>query len=86
MLREQEERSPGAALVPVSSGNRKDGKKGDPQMPVHRRTAAAAAAAKLSQSCPTLCDPIDRSPPGFPIPGILQARTLEWVAISFSNA
>ena len=47
---------------------------------------AAAAAAKLLQSCPTLCDPIDGSPPGFPIPGILQARTLEWVAISFSNA
>ena len=45
-----------------------------------------AAAAKLLQSCPTLCDPIDGSPPGFPIPGILQARTLEWVAISFSNA
>ena len=49
-------------------------------------TAAAAAAAKLLQSCPTLCDPIDGSPPGFPVPGILQARTLEWVAISFSNA
>ena len=48
--------------------------------------AAAAAAAKSLQSCPTLCDPIDGSPPGFPIPGILQARTLEWVAISFSNA
>ena len=47
---------------------------------------AAAAAAKLLQSCPTLCDPIDCSPPGFPVPGILQARTLEWVAISFSNA
>ena len=47
---------------------------------------AAAAAAKLLQSCPTLCDPIDGSPPGFPVPGILQARTLEWVAISFSNA
>ena len=47
---------------------------------------AAAAAAKLLQSCLTLCDPIDGSPPGFPIPGILQARTLEWVAISFSNA
>ena len=46
----------------------------------------AAAAAKLLQSCPTLCDPIDRSPPGSPIPEILQARTLEWVAISFSNA
>ena len=45
-----------------------------------------AAAAVLLQSCPTLCDPIDGSPPGFPIPGILQARTLEWVAISFSNA
>ena len=43
-------------------------------------------AAKLLQSCLTLCDPIDGSPPGFPIPGILQARTLEWVAISFSNA
>ena len=48
--------------------------------------AAAAAAAKLLQSCPTLCSPIDGSPPGSPIPGILQARTLEWVAISFSNA
>ena len=47
--------------------------------------AAAAAAAKSLQSCPTLCDPIDGSPPGSPIPGILQARTLEWVAISFSN-
>ena len=47
---------------------------------------AAAAAAKLLQSCPTLCDPIDGSPPGSPIPGILQARTLEWVAISFSDA
>ena len=47
---------------------------------------AAAAAAKLLQSCPTLCDPIDGSPPGSPVPGILQARTLEWVAISFSNA
>ena len=48
--------------------------------------AAAAAAAKSLQSCPTLCDPIDGSPPGSPSPGILQARTLEWVAISFSNA
>ena len=43
-------------------------------------------AAKLLQSCPTLCDPIDGSPPGSSVPGILQARTLEWVAISFSNA
>ena len=48
--------------------------------------AAAAAAAKSFQSCPTLCDPIDYSPPGSAISGILQARTLEWVAISFSNA
>ena len=48
--------------------------------------SAAAAAAKSLQSCPTLCDSIDSSPPGSPIPGILQARTLEWVAISFSNA
>ena len=46
----------------------------------------AASAAKSLQSCPTLYDPIDGSPPGFPVPGILQARTLEWVAISFSNA
>ena len=45
-----------------------------------------AAAAKSLQSCPTLCDPIDGSPTGSPVPGILQARTLEWVAISFSNA
>ena len=45
-----------------------------------------AAAAESLQSCPTLCDPIDGSPPGSPVPGILQARTLEWVAISFSNA
>ena len=48
--------------------------------------AAAAAAAKSLQSCPTLCDPIDGSPPGSAVPGILQARTLEWVAISFSKA
>ena len=46
----------------------------------------AATAAKLLQSCPTLCDPIDGNLPGSPVPGILQARTLEWVAISFSNA
>ena len=46
----------------------------------------AATAAKSLQSCPTLCDPIDGSPPGSPVPGTLQARVLEWVAISFSNA
>ena len=49
-------------------------------------TNPAAAAAKSLQSCPILCNPIDRSPPGSPVPGILQARTLEWVAISFSDA
>ena len=62
--------------------------------PVRHRTAgmtetaaaAAAAAAKSLQSCLTLCNPIDGSPPGSPVPGILQARILEWVAISFSNA
>ena len=48
--------------------------------------AAAAAAAKSLQSCLILCDPVDGSPPGSPVPGILQARTLEWVAISFSKA
>ena len=47
---------------------------------------AAAASVKSLQSCPTLCDPIDGSPPGSPVSGILRARTLEWVAISFSNA
>ena len=48
--------------------------------------AAAAAAAKSLQSCPTLCDPIDGSPPGSSVPGILHARTLGWIAISFPNA
>ena len=54
--------------------------------PTQDCAAAAAAAAESLQSCPTLCDPIDSSPPGSPVPGILQARTLEWVAISFSKA
>ena len=54
--------------------------------PSKTNTAAAAAAAKSLQSCLTLCDPRDGSPPGSPVPGILQARTLEWVAISLSNA
>ena len=53
---------------------------------VFRYYSIPAAAAKSLQSCPTLCDPTDGSPPGFSIPGILPARTLEWVAISFSNA
>ena len=51
-----------------------------------RGVAAAAAAAESFQSCLALCDPRHRSPPGYPVPGILQARTLEWVTISFSNA
>jgi len=57
-----------------------------PYMTTGKTIALTAAAAKSLQSCPTLCNPIDGSPPGFPIPGILQARILEWVAISFSNA
>ena len=61
-----------------------------PHEPQHARPPCpsptpAAADAKSFQSCPTLCDPIDGTPPGSPVPGILQARTLEWVAISFSN-
>ena len=54
-------------------------------IPFIQAAAAAAAAAKSLQSCPTLCDPIDGSPPSFSVPGILHARTLEWVAISFSD-
>ena len=57
-----------------------------PLLPAGSPKYVHAAAAKSLQSCPTLCDPIDGSPPGSPVPGILQARTLEWVAISFSNA
>ena len=57
-----------------------------PRNPIPYAAAAAAAAAKSLQACPTLCDPINGSPPGSAVPGILQARTLEWVAISFSNA
>jgi len=58
----------------------------DPSSSHSVASAAAAAAAKSLQPCPTLCDPIDGSPPGSPVPGILQARTLEWVDISFSSA
>ena len=57
-----------------------------PNITWEMNTETAAAAAKLLQSCPTLCDPIDGSPPGSPVPGILQARTLECIAIFFSNA
>ena len=53
---------------------------------IHPALGTGAAAAKSLQSCPTLCDPVDGSPRGSPVPGILQARTLEWVAISFSDA
>ena len=56
----------------------------DLQSPIH--TGTLSVAAKSPQLCPILCDPIDRSPPSSPVPGILKARTLEWVAISFSNA
>ena len=66
--------------LPTSAGSSKK------QENSRKIPAAAAAAAKSLQSCPTLCDPIHGSPPGSHIPGILQARTLEWVTISFSNA
>ena len=69
----------------VSLGSHKVKRKDYP-MNRDSKYPAAAAAAKSLQSCPTLCDSIDGSPTGSPIPGILQARTLEWVAISFSNA
>ena len=64
--------SPSSAINPLSD--------------LSKALSAAAGAAELLQSCLTLCDPIDGSPPGSPVPGIIQARTLEWVAISFSNA
>ena len=57
-----------------------------PKRMYYINAAAAAAASKSLQSCPTLCDPRDGSPTGSPVPGILQARTLEWVDISFSDA
>ena len=73
-----------AHQAPLSLGSsRQEYRSGLPfPSPMHE----AAAAAKSLQSCPTLCDPIDGSPPGSSVPGILQARILEWVAISFSNA
>ena len=61
-------------------------KKSDKESERSGRSFQVSAAAKSLQSCPNLCDPIDGSPPGSPVPGILQARTLEWVAISFSSA
>jgi len=72
----------------LSSGHRtgKDQFSFQSQRKAMPKNVQTAAAAKSLQSCPTLCDPTDSSPPGSAIPGILQARTLEWVAISFSNA
>ena len=67
-------------------GERRDGEKDERTNDLLLQSRVAAAAAKSLQSCPTLCDPIDGSPPDSPVPGILQARTLGWVAISFSNA
>ena len=75
----------GYALVQIKEGGGLAWEKYISSITVMTTAATAAAAAKLLQSCPTLCDPRDGSPPGSPVPGILQARTLEWVAISFSN-
>ena len=73
--------------VTIEGGERKNRDYGRPGLPQSFLvSSSAAAAAKSLQSCLTLCDPIDGSPPGSPVPGILQAGTLEWVAISFSNA
>ena len=69
-------------LEGVPERQRRWGAQGDDSHSAQTPAAAAAAAAKSLQSCPTLCDPIDGSPPGSPVPGILQARTMEWVAIS----
>ena len=68
------------------SGLPRDTHRGSHQVEFQTQVNLAAAAAKSLQSCPTLCDPIDGTPPGSPVPGILQARTLEWVALAFSNA
>ena len=71
-----------------SQPEKSPGSNEDPAQPKINKSflkAAVAAAAKSLQSCLTLCDPIDGGPPGSPVPGILQARTLEWVVISFSN-
>ena len=75
--------SPNPCLLPPSPPLRSSCGKSTLTCPPE--SAAAAATAKLLQLCLTLCDPIDGSPPGSPVPGILQARTLEWVAVSFSS-
>ena len=69
-----------------SSSQCNKARKRNKRIQIKRKKLNFAAAAKSLQSCLTLCDPIDGSPPGSPVPGILQTRTLEWVAISFSNA
>ena len=69
---------------PVENSER-DGNTRSPDLPPEKSVCRSAAAAKSLQSCPTLCDPINGSPPGSAVPWILQARILEWVAISFSN-
>ena len=68
------------------NGYKEQTKKKCPKYSVTNTVKLHTAAAKSLQSCPAVCDPIDGSPKGSPVPGILQARTLEWVAISFSNA
>ena len=78
----RESASPPTAAIQVREAPRNQQKLAVPA----RKKDIAAAAAKLLQLYPALCDPIDASPPGSPVPGILQARTLEWVAVSFSNA
>ena len=78
------ENFPGGPVVKTSPSNPR-GMSSIPGQGTKFPCASAAAAAKSPESCPTLCDPIDSSPPGSTVPGILQARTLEWVAISFSN-
>ena len=77
---------PDPGIEPGSPALQADALLSGPPGKLNSTVVLFAAAAKLLQSCPTLCDPIDDSPPGSPVPGILQARTLEWVAISFSNA
>ena len=88
LMAESEEEEPKSLLMKVKEESEKVGLKLNIQKTKIMASGpiAAAAAAKSHQSCPTLCNAIDSSPPGSPIPGILQARTREWVAISFSNA
>ena len=84
----QKESLPPLDKLKISAASTANGVQSLPEQPLAKEKPqqdGRRGAAKSLQSCPTLCDPIDGSPPGSPIPGILQARTLEWVAISFSN-